>query len=105
MPTSTIKPIEFNPKKAVHLLKSAGWRDQDKNGILEKTIQGKKTELKFKIIFSNSDYEKYLTLYQEDLKRAGVKLDLNILDWSSFIKLLKEQNFEAVMLGWSGGGY
>ncbi len=97
-----IPAIKFNPKKATSLLKSAGWRDEDKNGILEKTINGIKTELAWTIIYSNPDSEKYLTLYQEDLKQAGIKLSLKTLDWASFLRLIDDKNFDAVMLGWLG---
>ena len=98
-----VKAIEFDPKKAIQLLKSAGWADRDKNGVLEKTINKTKKELNFTIIYSNPDSEKYLTLYQEDLKQAGIKLQLKVLDWASFLRLLDDRNFDAVMLGWSGG--
>ena len=99
----TVSPIEFDPKKASQLLKSAGWADTDKNGALDKTIQGVKKEFSFSLIFANSESEKYLTLYQEELKRAGIKLNLKILDWASFLRLLDDKNFDSVMLGWSGG--
>ena len=95
-----VKAIEFNPKKAVELLKSAGWADTDKNGILEKSIKGEEKELAFTILFSNPASEKYLTLYQEDLKQAGIKLNLKVLDWTSFLRLIDDRNFDAVMLGW-----
>ena len=98
-----VKAIKFDPKKAITLLKSAGWDDRDKNGILEKRINGKTTELAFTILFSNPDSEKYLTLYQEDLKQAGIKLSLKTLDWASFLRLIDDKNFDAIMLGWSGG--
>ena len=98
----TVPPIEFNPKKASQLLKSAGWLDKDKNGVLEKTIQGAKKEFSFSLFFSNPESEKYLTLYQEDLKRAGIKLNLKVLDWVSFLRLLDDKNFDSVMLGWGG---
>ena len=68
----SISPLPFDPQKAHRLLKSAGWEDKDKNGVLENTINGQKTELKFTLIFSNRDFEKYLTLYQEDLKKTGL---------------------------------
>ena len=99
----TVKPIRFNPKKALEILKQAGWEDKDKNGLLEKTIQGKKTEFIWTLIYPNPDKEKYLTLYQQDLKQAGIKLNLKILDWASFLKLLDDKSFDAAMLGWSGG--
>ena len=98
----TVPAIEFDPKKASQLLKSAGWSDKDKNGWLEKTIQGVKKEFHFTLIVSNPESEKYLTLYQEDLKQAGIKLNLKFLDWTSFLRLLDDKNFDTVMLGWSG---
>ena len=100
---STVAPIEFNPKKALQLLKSAGWTDKDKNGRLEKTIQGRIKEFSFTLIVSSPEAEKYLTLYQEDLKKAGIKLNIKFLDWTSFIRLMDDKNFDSVMLGWSGG--
>ena len=38
----SVPAIGFNPKKAIKLLQSAGWKDKDKNGVLEKTVQDKK---------------------------------------------------------------
>ena len=99
----SIKPFAFDPKKAGVLLKSAGWKDNDQNGVLEKTINGEKTDFAFTLIFSTKDTEKYLTLYQEDLKQAGIKMSLKNLDWASFLRLLEDKNFEAVTLGWTGG--
>ena len=98
-----VKAIEFDPKKAIELLKSSSWADKDKNGILEKKINGATKEFSWTITFSNSDSEKYLTLYQEDLKKAGIELKLKLLDWTAFLRLLDDKTFSAVMLGWSGG--
>ena len=58
----------------MEILKSAGWNDLDNNGVLEKTINGRKKELSWTIIYARAEGEKYLTLYQEDLKQAGIKL-------------------------------
>ena len=98
-----IKPIPFDPKQAGELLNSAGWQDTDKNGVLDKIIQGQKKEFKFTLIFPSKDFEKYLTIYQQDLKKSGINMSLRFMDWSAFIKLLREKKFEAVTLGWSGG--
>ena len=99
----SVQPIEFNPKKAVELLKLAGWKDEDKNGILEKKFHRQKKEFIFTIIFSSSETEKYLTLYQEELRKVGIQLKLKVLDWTSFLRLLDDKSFDAVTLGWSGG--
>lgn len=98
-----IKAIEFSPKKAQELLEKAGWTDKDKNGILEKTLNGKKTEFKFTLIYPNKDVEKYWTMYRQDLRKAGIDMDLKYLEWNSFLKLVDEGNFDAVTMAWGGG--
>ena len=99
----TVKPMTFDPKLAGKLLKEAGWSDKDKNGVLEKDIDGKKTEFKFTLLLANRDTEKYYTMYKEDLKKAGIQMDIKILEWNAFVKLLDEKKFEAVTLGWRVG--
>ncbi len=98
-----VKPLAFNPKKAKELLKKAGWKDADKNGVLEKTINGAKKEFKFTLMFPSKDREKYFTIYKEDLKKAGIHMDLKVIEWNSFIKALDDRKFEAVSLGWGRG--
>ena len=100
---SSIKPIPFDPKKAGKLLSEDGWQDTDQNGILDKVIQNQKKEFSFTLIFSNKDKEKYLTIYQQDLKKSGINMSLRFMDWSAFLKLIHEKKFEAVNLAWSGG--
>ncbi len=99
----SIKPIAFNPTKAKELLKKAGWDDKDKNGILEKTIDGQNKEFKFELLLPTRDYEKYFTIYKEDLKKAGIEMSIKILEWNALVKALDEQKFEAVTLAWAGG--
>ncbi|WP_413586150.1 peptide-binding protein [Bdellovibrio sp. HCB274] len=97
------KALEYSPKKAQELLTKAGWADADKNGVLEKTVNGKKTEFKFSLIYANKDVEKYWTMYREDLKKAGIDMELKYLEWNSFLKLVDDGNFDAVTMGWGGG--
>lgn len=99
----SVKPMDFDPQKASKLLKEAGWADKDKNGILEKKIDGKTKEFSFTLLLANRDVEKYFTLYKEDLKRAGINMDIKIIEWNTFLKLLDEKKFEAVTLAWGVG--
>lgn len=98
-----VKPINYDPDKAHAILKKAGWADKDKNGILEKTIDGKPTDFKFTLLLSNREVEKYFTLYKEDLKKAGIDMEIKLVEWNTFSKLLDEQKFDAVTLQWAGG--
>ncbi len=98
----SVKPILFNPKKARQLLKQAGWSDTDKNGVLDKMIKGKKQEFRFTLVEPNKDMEKYLTIYQQDLKDNGISMSIRFMEWSAFLKILHDKKFSAVHLGWSG---
>lgn len=96
------KAIGFDPKKAAELLKKAGWGDADKDGVLDKKVGGKKRDFRFTFLYSAKDFEKYWTLYQEDLKKAGIAMELKYLEWGSFIKLVTEQKFDAITMAWGG---
>lgn len=95
-----VKPITFDPKKAQELLAKEGWKDSDKDGLLDKTINGKKTNFSFTLVHANKEYEKYLTYYKEDLKKAGIDMELKYLEWNSFIKIMDEGKFDALSLAW-----
>ena len=99
----SVKIIPFSPEEASLLLKKAGWEDTDKDGILDKVIDGQKKDFRFTVIYPNQDFAKYITIYQEDLKKSGIEMNLRYMDWSAFVKVLQEKKFEAINLGWSGG--
>lgn len=99
-----VKPVSYNPQEALKVLHAAGWKDSDKNGILDKVIAGKKTELSFTIIEPTQEMMKYLTVFKEDASKAGVEVNIKNVEWNSFVKLLEEKNFDAVRLAWGGGG-
>jgi len=101
--SKNVKPILFDPKAATELFAKSGWKDSDKDGVLDKTVNGKKTSFKFTLIHPNKDNEKYWTMYREDLKKSGVDMEIKYLEWNSFLKLMDEGNFDAVSLGWGGG--
>ncbi len=98
-----VKAIAYDPAKAKQLLIKAGWADKDKNGILEKDFAGTTKEFKFALLLSNRDVEKYFTMYKEDLKKAGIDMEIKLIEWNTFTKLLEEQKFDAVTLSWGGG--
>lgn len=96
------KPYGHDPKKAQEILKKAGWADTDKNGILDKMIDGKKVEFRFTLLNPNKDYEKYFTVYREALKKSGIDMSISNIEWNAFQKKLDDQDFDALFLVWSG---
>ncbi len=100
----SIKPVPYDPQGALKILSTAGWIDSDKNGTLDKVINGKKVDLSFTILEPTQEMMKYLTVFKEDASKAGVEINIKNVEWNSFIKLLDERNFDAVRLAWGGGG-
>lgn len=100
---ANVKAIEYSPKKAQELLKEAGWADTDKDGVLDKTVDGKKIDMKINLIYANKDSEKYFTMIKEDCKKAGIELTLRFMEWNSFIKAIDDRNMELWAMGWGGG--
>lgn len=99
----SVKPLEFDPKLALKKLTEDGWKDTDGDRILDKMIDGKKVKLSFTILEPLPDFVKFLTTFQEDAKKVGVDVQVKVVEWNAFIKLLDERKFEAVRLAWGGG--
>lgn len=99
-----VPAIGFDPDQALKILNKSGWKDTDKDGLLDKVIDGKKTPLSITILEPSLDVMKYLTIFKEDARKVGVEINIKNVEWNSFVKLLDEKNFEAVRLAWGGGG-
>jgi peptide/nickel transport system substrate-binding protein/microcin C transport system substrate-binding protein len=97
------KPIDFNPTKARELLTKDGWADTDKDGVLDKVINGKKTDLRLTLIYASKDSEKQWTIVKEDCKKAGVVLELKYLEWNSFVRNIDDKKMQLFAMGWGGG--
>lgn len=98
-----VKAVSFDVKKAQAFLTEAGWSDSDKDGVLDKVIDGKNTKLSFNLISSNKDTEKMLTVMKEDMKKAGVEMIINSVDWNALVKAKNEKKFDAIIMAWGGG--
>lgn len=99
----TVEPMLFDPTEALSLLRSEGWSDSDKDGVLDRQMNGTKVDFHFTLLTANKDTEKYWVLYQSDLTKAGIRMDIQLVEWNTFITKLDEGQFDAVALGWSGG--
>ena len=92
-----LKPVSYNRKKALSLLHEAGWKDSDRDGILDKN--GKKLSI---TLLEPGSYSKYLTVFKEDARKAGVDIVIKKIEWNSFVKLVtQEKKFQMCRLCWS----
>ncbi len=97
-----VKKYEFDPGKAKALLKEAGWQDTNGDGILEK--DGKPFEFTILTNMGNSSRLKAATIIQWRLKKIGIKVNIRVLEWATFLnEFIDKRRFEVVMLGWGIG--
>ncbi len=96
-----VKPLVYDPILAKKLLTEAGWADTNHDGVLDKIIDGQKTDFKFSLAYAAKENEKYWILYKEDLKKVGIEMGLKFLDWGNYIKFLNDGNFDAVAMRWT----
>lgn len=98
----TLASIPYDPKKALELLSEAGWKDTDGDGVLDKTIDGKKIPFRFEIKFNsgNATRKSVALTMQDELKKHGIAVTVRELDWTVFLSDVKERKFDAMILGW-----
>jgi peptide/nickel transport system substrate-binding protein len=93
----------YDPKKALELLKAAGWSDTDGDGILDKIIDGQKVAFRFEIkVNSGNPTRKSVALVlQDELRKHGIAAAVRELDWTIFLADVKTRKFDAILLGWA----
>jgi peptide/nickel transport system substrate-binding protein len=91
-------PIEYNPDAASALLASAGWRDSDGDGVLDR--DGKKFGLTLLVIASSASSRDQAQVFQDALARIGVKLEIRALDVAAFYDLVLQRNYQAAYVSW-----
>ena len=69
----------------------------------EKVLDGRATELRFSILIPNIRpvYRDFCLLYQKELQRIGVVMELELRDWQKMLTLLNDRDFDACSLGWA----
>jgi peptide/nickel transport system substrate-binding protein len=97
-----VKRYPHDPERAKQLLAEAGWKDLDGDGIVEKDG----VPFRFTILTNQGNEERKMTaeIIQKRLETVGVKTEIRIAEWASFINFfIKNRRFETVLLGWSTG--
>lgn len=89
---------EYSPKLAKEIFKKLGFI-QNKSGFLEKN--GKEITLEWIVSNNKSSIEMAETIKNE-LTKVGIKIELNIMEWSSFMSSFKAGRFDLVVSQWIG---
>lgn len=87
----------YDPAGALKLLASAGWKREGDSPWLSK--KGQILEIDFKL---PPELNRIFTPFQQDLKNAGIKLNLiNMTDQAVFENVMKKK-FKITYMGWTG---
>lgn len=89
----------FDPDKAATLLKDCGWTKRDAEGWL---VNAAGERLVLEMTYDQPSQERFLTVFQEDLKAAGIKLDLKQTTGATMFKMVNERKFKIHWQAWGG---
>ncbi len=89
----------YNPQEALKLLAEAGWTNRDQQGRLVKN--GK--PLQIELLYSDKGSERFLTVYQEDLRKVGIGMNLRLVNPETQFKMQMQRQFELVYSAWGSG--
>jgi len=88
----------FDPERAKKLLAEAGWKDTDGDGILDK--DGVKFEFTLLIRSNSPEFESLANMVRDSFQGAGIKVNVNNLEWAVMLQKVERLKFDAVLLGW-----
>ncbi|MEK7366565.1 MAG: ABC transporter substrate-binding protein, partial [candidate division NC10 bacterium] len=100
--TDEVQTFPYDPDRAKELLREAGWRDRDGDGILER--DGKPFRFTIRTNQGNSVRIQTAEIIQRRLKAIGIDVNIHVVEWAAFINtFIRKRDFEAIILGWGLG--
>jgi peptide/nickel transport system substrate-binding protein len=97
-----IQALPFDLKRASALLAEAGWVDTDGDGLLDHADgSGKRIPFEFSLLsFTSPEWISFGNVYKEDLLSIGIKMNVEVIQWSQMQKSMDEKKFDAYIGAW-----
>jgi len=89
---------DYNPQEAIKLLADAGWNSRDGQGRL---VKGG-APLEIELLYDNKISEPMITVYQEDLRKVGINVNLRLVTPETLFQLISNRQFQMVNMAWGG---
>jgi microcin C transport system substrate-binding protein len=86
----------YDPTAGLKLLTEAGWSSRDGQGRLVKDGR----PLILEMLYADKGSERWMTIYQEDLRKVGITLNLRLVTGETFFKLLMQRKFDMADMAW-----
>lgn len=90
--------VPYDEAGAIQLLEQAGWTDKNPEGYRVK--EGR--ELAVTVTYTSVLSERWLAMFAESCKRAGVRLDLQLLAPSTAIENFRAREYQMYDAAWAG---
>ena len=90
--------IRYDVDEAKRILAGLGWADKDNDGVLENGT--KKFEFDLLALSGSATGKQLLQLVQAEMKKAGINVNLVILDGAAAIQRILGGNYDAAYLAW-----
>ena len=94
-----VLPIAYDPNTARELLTEAGWIDTDNDGILDRN--GEKFHVLMRIPNGNPIANQICEILQKNCKDVGIDLQIQTMEWASFIDKIHAKECDVIMLAWA----
>ena len=88
--------VPFDPQAAGRLLAEAGWHANPATGFLEKGGR----RFSFRFLSRDASVNKFLAIYAEDLKKAGIEMIIDQKDWAAWAKDMDQFNYQMTWAAW-----
>lgn len=96
----SLQPYKYDPEKSKQLLAEVGWKEKNADGYLVK--DGKVLEFTLRFPSGNKVREASAPLIQDDLKRIGVKINLEMMEFTTLSEtVFDKREMDLWLMGWS----
>jgi microcin C transport system substrate-binding protein len=96
----TIRARVFDLNLAEKYFTQAGWRERGPDGIRRKNGE----RFAVRVTYVNPTHTPRLVVLKEEARKAGIELNLQLLDSSAGFKQILEKKHQIAWMGWAGGG-
>ena len=98
----SIPTIKYDPDKARKLLAEAGWKDTDADGVLDKVVDGRKVDFRFRFLLNsgNEQREQIMLILDDEFKKVGIDAEIQKLEWSVLLENLRTRDYDAYVGAW-----
>lgn len=89
---------KYDPQEALRLLTEVGWNSRDSQG----RLVNNDVPLQIELLYTTKTFEPHLTVYQEDLRRVGITMNLRLITPETQFQMINQRRFQMSHQAWGG---